>query len=130
MKGRLRIVFKSDFEAGTDKGARMYAEHFESPVVELIAGTARETERLLPAAQTLRVTEGWRPSIRPTGRDLHTALKAIDFTIVFEGGVRATEAQYRMVAEAVRAKVGDAGYDFAVHGEGFGVHIHAEYDPK
>lgn len=130
MKGRVRIVVKTDYEAGTNRGAKLYAEHFESPVVELIAATARAVEKLIPDAIFLRITEGWRESIRPAGRDLHTALKALDFTIVKEGGARATEAEYKAVAEAVRAVVGDAGYDFQVHGAGLSMHIHAEYDPK
>ncbi len=130
MKGRVRIVVKSDYEAGTDKGARLYAEHFESPVVELIAATARATERLIENAEILRITEGWRPSIRPQGRDLHEKLKAVDFTILKTGGIRATQGEYALVSEYVRATVGDKNYDFQVHGTGLNLHIHAEYDPK
>lgn len=128
----LRIVFKSDYEAGTNKGARMYAAHFEGKVVLLIPAMARWAKRLIPDAEVLRVTEGYRPSIRPgkTGRDLHSEFKAIDFTIVKTGGIRATAAEYKAVQEAVRGELGDATYDFETHGKGLAMHIHAEVDPK
>lgn len=128
LEDSLRIVFKSDLEAGTNNGARMYADHFEGPVGKLIPAMARAAKRLVPDADTLRVTEGYRPPRR--AGDLHSTLDALDFTIVKRGGIRATNAEYVRVAEAVRAELGDATYDFQVHGTGLNEHIHAEVDPK
>lgn len=126
----LQIVFKSDLEAGVNRGARMFAAHFEHPVVELISTMARQGHRLIPDAKILRVTEGYRPQRRPDRRDLHAEFRALDFTVVKEGGSRATQAEYILLAEGVRAKLGDKDYDFEVHGEDYAMHIHAEYDPK
>lgn len=126
----LRVIIKCDHESGPPRAAFLYAEHFESPVVELIAATSRAAYQLVPGAKYLKISEGHRNPRVPGKRDLHHELKALDFTIVKEDGSRATEAEYKLVAEAVRAKLGDKTYDFKVHGEGLGVHIHAEVDPK
>lgn len=110
----------------------MLAEHFESPVVQLIPCTARLAEKLVPGAHTLVVSEGYRPHERAS-RDLHSELRALDFTLRVEqeGGLmrRATRGEYVLISECVRADLGDDKYDFLVHGEGLGLHIHAEYDP-
>lgn len=126
----LRIIFKCDHESGPHRAAFMYAEHFEAPVVQLIPVIARQAYALIPGAKTLRITEGHRNPRVPGRRDLHSELKALDFTIVKEDGSRASNGEYCLVAECTRAIVGDADYDFAVHGEGSGEHIHAEFDPK
>jgi hypothetical protein len=126
----LRIEFKTDEESSIGRGAVIYRQHFLPIMLPLFEGMARATEEKLPAARTLRVTEGWRPQRTPGKRDLHTEMKALDFTIEFIRGIRATLEEYRRVAEHCRGIVGDADYDFFVHGEGSNLHIHAEYDPK
>lgn len=126
----LRIEFKTDAESSIGRGAVLYRQHFLPRMQVLLEGMARATEERLPAARTLRVTEGWRPQREAGRRDLHTELKAFDFTIEFIRGIRATLEEYQRVAEYCRELVGDANYDFLVHGEGSNLHIHAEFDPK
>lgn len=134
MENRVRIIFKCDHESGPHRAAFMYAEHFESPMVQLISTIARQVEVLIPGAVLLRITEGHRNPRVPGRRDLHSTLKAIDFTIVKQNEAgeytRATNAEYVLVVACTRKIVGDADYDFAVHGEGPAEHIHAEFDPK
>jgi hypothetical protein len=126
----LRIEFKTDPESAIGRGAVLYRKHFEPHMAILLEGMAAAVEDRLPAAKTLRVTEGWRPVREPGKRDLHTELRAFDFTIEYIRNIRATLDEYRTVAEHCRAIVGDADYDFLVHGEDSNLHIHAEYDPK
>lgn len=130
LEDSLRIIVKCDHESGPHRAAFMYADHFEGAVGALIPVMARTAKKLVPGAKYLRITEGHRNPRVPGRRDLHSKLKAIDFTIVKEDGSRATEAEYILVAEAVRAELGDATYDFQVHGDGPALHIHAEVDPK
>lgn len=130
MQPRLRIVLKTDVESTIQRGAVLHREHFEPRMARLIEGVAKATEELLSHAQVLCVTEGWRPQRDPKKRDLHTQLRALDFTIRFIRGIRATEDEYKRVAERARTIVGDAEYDFECHGEGTGFHIHGEFDPK
>lgn len=126
----LRIIVKSDYESGPHRAAFMYADHFEGRVGKLIPAMARAGKRLVPGAKILRITEGHRNPRVPGKRDKHATLEAIDFTIVKENGTRASWGEYTLVAEAVRDELGDAVYDFEVHGEGLAMHIHAEVDPK
>lgn len=125
----VRIIFKTDAESGVNRGAITYRQHFEPRMAKLLEGMARAVEEKLPAAKVLRVTEGYRPQRVAGQRDRHTDLCAFDFTIEFIQAIRATEDEYKRVAEHCRKLVGDADYDFLVHGEGAGLHIHAEYDP-
>lgn len=126
----LRIEFKTDSESSIGRGAVLYRQHFAARMAVLLEGMATAVEDKLPAARTLRVTEGWRPVREPGKRDLHTEYRAFDFTIEFLPGIRALPDEYRAVAERCRELVGDANYDFEVHGEGTNLHIHAEFDPK
>lgn len=126
----LRIEFKTDAESAIGRGAVLYRSHFSPRMAKLVEGMAMATEELLSRAKTLRVTEGWRPPRVKGVRDLHSELRAFDFTIEFMPGIRATIDEYRRVAEKCRAIVGDADYDFLVHGEGSNLHVHAEFDPK
>lgn len=126
----LRIEFKTDAESSIGRGAVLYRSHFTPIMARLVHGMATATEEVLPRAKVLRVTEGWRPPREKGVRDLHSELRAFDFTIEFLPGVRAIIEEYRRVAEKCRAIVGDADYDFLVHGEGTNLHVHAEYDPK
>lgn len=125
----LQIIIKCDHESGPHRQAFLFAEHFEPPMANLTAVIARQGKALVPGALKLRITEGHRLPRVPGKRDLHSELKAVDYTIVKADGSRATEDQYKLVAEATRKIVGDADYDFAVHGEGPSMHIHAEFDP-
>lgn len=130
MQGRTRATVKTDAQSTIGRGAVLYREHFEPPMARLTAAIIRAAERLLPSSQVM-LTEGWRPQREPGRRDLHTELAAIDYTIWLPTlKRRATTAEYRAVAEAARAEVGDAEYDFLVHGVGLNEHIHAERDPK
>lgn len=126
----LRIIVKDDRDSSIGRGGVLRREHFDPRMARLVEAVARATETLLPHAIVLFITEGWRPSIRPEGRDLHTELRAFDFTIEFIRRIRAIENEYELVARDARAIVGDAEYDFQVHGEGSNMHIHAEFDPK
>lgn len=126
----LRIQFKTDKESSIGRGAVLYRSHFTPIMAKLVHGMAAATEEILPRAKMLRVTEAWRPPQVKGVRDLHSELRAFDFTIEFLPGIRALEEEYRRVAEKCRAIVGDADYDFLVHGVGSNLHIHAEHDPK
>lgn len=126
----IRIIFKTDAESSIGRGAVMYRAHFQPRMAMLIEAMAQSVEDIFPAAQVLRVTEGWRPQRQRGRRDLHTELRALDFTVEFPSGTRATSGEYARVTEQCRSLVGDANYDFEVHGEGLNLHIHAEYDPK
>lgn len=127
----LRIIVKTDYESGTGRGAVLYRQHFEPRMAKLTAAIAEATAELLPEAIHLRMTEGYRPPRVAGKRDKHSTMEAIDYTVVFTGGRRASFEQYSKVAERARALVGDAEYDFLVHGEvsNGSLHIHAEYDP-
>lgn len=126
----MRIIFKDDRDSSIGRGAWVCSEHFDPVMALLLYKVARNAEALLPEVAVLYVTEGWRPQRIEGRRDRHTDLRAFDFTIEMEDGRRATRAEYVLVSECTRAAVGDKNYDFAVHGEKTGLHIHAEFDPK
>lgn len=130
MNDRLRIIVKDDRDSSLGRGGYLVREHFEPRMAVLVEAIAKATEYHLPEARTLRITEGWRPQRDPHRRDLHTLLRAFDFTISYPSGGRASMAEYTLVANEARATVGDHQYDFEVHGEGLGLHIHAEFDPR
>lgn len=129
MKDRLRIIVKDDRDSSVGRGGYLLPEHFAPRMAKLVEATTKSVEWLLPKARVLRITEGWRSQRSPTRRDAHSELRAFDFTIEFTGGQRATFEEYHQVAEHTRKIVGDAEYDFLVHGEGSNLHIHAEFDP-
>lgn len=129
MKGRLRIVMKDDRDSAIGRGGYLLPEHFAPRMAQLVHATAESVEALFPTARVLRITEGWRPQRSPNKRDAHATLDALDFTIEFTGSQRATFEEYTEVVARARAIVGDANYDFLVHGEAANLHIHGEYDP-
>lgn len=130
MRDRLRIIVKDDRDSAVGRGGYLLPEHFAPHLSKLVEATARSVESILPSARILRITEGWRPQRNPSRRDAHAELAAFDFTVEFAGGQRATFDEYRRVAERTRQTVGDAAYDFLVHGDGSNLHIHAEHDPR
>ena len=118
-----RIIFKDDRDSSIGRGCILFAAHFR-PEIMLIP---RVCAAVAPkATQIVRVTEGWR-DIRDT-RDRHEDLCALDLTLEMPVG-RATKEEYARVVDSMRAFLGP-DYDVIAHGEGFGHHIHCEWDPE
>lgn len=121
-----RVIFKDDRDASSGRGCRVYAAHF-TPVVMDIWRHGVKAFAANKRVRTIRLTEGWR-DVRE-GRDCHEEARAFDFTAEDEKGKRISEAEYKSIAAQIRAWLGD-DYDVVLHGEGLGLHIHVEYDPK
>ena len=75
-------------------------------------------------------TEAWRPA-RHTD-DAHTWCNAFDFRVrniaLEHREARSLEAWAWV--KRMRTALSDGRYQFDCHGEGFGYHIHAEFDPR
>ncbi len=119
-----RIIVKDDRDSTVGRGGVLFAALFRPEIAilpRLVAACAPMR------AEVVRVTEGHR-KIRET-RDRHEDLCALDFTIEMPAGMRAIEPEYEQVADRMRIFLGP-DYDIVVHGEGLGLHIHVEWDPK
>ena len=121
-----RVIFKDDRDSSIGRGCQLFAAHFVPVVMELLTRSVQAFAGNKRVA-TIRVTEGWR-SIR-TARDLHEHCRALDFTAEDGDGKRISRAEYDQVGVQIRRWLGQ-NYDVVVHGEGLGLHIHVEYDPK
>lgn len=121
-----RVIVKDDRDSSIGRGCQLYAVHFVPVVMDLMRH-AVQAFALNKRVATIRWTEGWR-SIR-TSKDCHENCRAIDFTAEDADGKRLSRAEYESVAGQMRKWLGQ-DYDVLAHGEGLGLHIHAEYDPK
>lgn len=121
-----RVIVKDDRDSSIGRGCQLYAAHFVPVVMEMMQRMV-QAFALRHDCKTIRMTEGWR-NIRDR-RDCHEEARAIDWTAEHADGSRFEAWEYDIVASQARKWLGQ-NYDVIVHGQGLGLHIHVEYDPK
>lgn len=121
-----RFIVKRDSESRIGRGCDLRAGHFRPEMAAIIWACGQACMSLDSRIREVWLTEGVR-SIREA-RDLHEELRAFDFTLRHEGGVRSSEGVLRNVGKLMGKLLGD-DYQIIVHGVGSNVHIHAELDP-
>lgn len=125
-----RIHVKTDAESSIGRGCVLYGAHSRPEIAAMDHAMCAATSKLYPRFLVIRKTEGWRPQREAGKRDLHTEMRAIDYTVETETGFRATEQELRNIAFKAKETLGD-DYDVEVHAVGSdAVHIHAELDPR
>ena len=127
----VRFIFKRDDESSIGRGAVIRAAHFR-PEIAVIFRVVANTAPLnhLPDNEVW-VTEGDRPQRVPGRRDLHTELRALDFSCMRL--IASTEDERYSISSDWESEIQDQlgpDYDVVLHGGSTNLHLHIELDPS
>ncbi len=124
-----RVITKTDAESSIGRGCVEYGAHYRPEIAAMTHAACEAAKTVAPSLTVCRKTEGHRAAM-PGRRDLHSELRAIDYTFENAQGERASELVLTAIAIQM-GKILGRDYDIVVHAVGSdAVHIHCELDPK